>query len=343
MGDAVDIAALRGMTPAWDAGLRTLGFHTSADLLRANRGALVTALPALPLAQLRQWQAYAQLLEIDGAAPDLCDALANAGIGSLDELASRKLSQLKALVAGAGLALADDTLAEILQDAVRLRCLGVLNVNVTDADGNPLAGATVSCEGRQATSDVRGRLRFVRVRLGVPLTMELAHPVKGAKVARGVRAVPLAALQGVTIAFPRRRSASRPLSALRGDNLPAFGSAPISTAAQTGPPGHTDVLRLIDRYANGDARMASRFFDYAEGRFIVRTYRVPQAVLPTGLQEGDDILHDGSHWLKERVSAREIARMQRLRSIKRPWPAASGPSPTQLDKYVKQVLAATSD
>ena len=343
MGEPVDIAVLRGMTPAWEGGLRTLGFHTSADLLRANRGALVAALPALPLSQLRQWQAWAQLLEIDGATPEICDALANAGIGSLDELASRKLSQLQAIVTGAGLALTDDSLAEILQDAIRLKCLGVLNVNVADADGNPLAGAMASCEGQQATSDARGRLRFVRVRLGVPLTMELTHPLLGAKVARALRAAPLTALQGVTIAFPRRRAASRPLSALRGDNLPPLGSAPISTAAQTRPPGHTDVLRLIDRYANGDARMASRFFDYADGRFIVRTYRVPQAALPAGLQEGDDMLHDGSHWLKERVSAREIARMQRLRSIKRPWPVASGPTPTQLDKYVKQVLAATSD
>jgi hypothetical protein len=343
MGDTVDIAVLRGMTPAWETGLRALDFHTSADLLRANRSALVAAFPALPLLQLRQWQAFAQLLEVDGAVPDLCDLFLNAGIGSLDELASRKLSQLQAIVAGSSMPMTDDSLAAILQDAVRLKSLGVLNVNVADADGHPLAGATASCEGQHATSDARGRLRFVRIRLGVPLTMELAHPVRGAKVAKGLRAAPLTALQGVTIAFPRRSAAPRSWSALRGDTLPALGSAPISTAAQAGPPAHNDVLRLIDRYTNGDARVASRFFDYADGRFIVRTYRMPQSLLPAGLQEGDDILHDGSHWMKERVSARKIARLQRLRSIKRPWPPTSGPTPAQLDKYVKQVLAATSD
>lgn len=343
MGNPVDIAVLRVMTPEWEAGLRALGFHTSADLLRANRRALVAALPTLTLPQLRQWQAYAQLLEIEGVAPEVCDVLANAGIGSLDELASRKLSQLQAIVAGAGLAMTDDGLTAILQDAVRLKSLGVLNVNVADADGNPLAGAKASCEGQQGTSDARGRLRFVRVRLGVPLTMELAHPLLGAKVARGLRAAPLTALQGITIAFPRRRAASRSLSALRGDTLPTLGSAPITTAAQAGPPGNNDVLRMVDQYTNGDARMASRFFDYSDGRFIVRTYRVPQALLPAGLQQGDDILHDGSHWLKKHVSARKIARLQRLRSIKRPWPNTSVPTPAQLDKYVKQVLAAASD
>ncbi len=343
MGNPVDIAVLRGMTPAWDAGLRQLKFHTSADLLRANRTALVAAMPTLPLSQLRQWQAWAQLLEVEGAAPETCDALVAAGIGSLDELSSRRLTQLRTAVAGAGLTLTDDALAALLQDAVRLKSMGVLNVNVAAPDGQPLAGAVGSCDGVRATSDARGRLRLVRLRLGVPLVLELTHPVLGVKRAGGLRAVPLSALQGVQVAFPRRRTLARPLSALRGDTLPALGSAPFTTAAQTGAPERRDVLRLIDRYSNGDARLASRFFDYADGHFVVRTYRMPQASLPAGLQAGDDVRHDGTHWVRGAVSAQRIEGLARLRAVRKTWRTAAGPDAAELDRYVKHLLDALSD
>lgn len=344
MGAPIDIALLPGMTPAWQAGLRTLDFHTSADLLRANRRALVKAMPSLPLAQLREWQAYAQLLEVAGVEPALCAALVAAGIRSLDELSSRRLTQLQALLSAAGLVLTDDSAAAILQDAVRLNCLGVLNVNVSSADGEPLAGAAAVCDGVHAVSDARGRLRLVRVRLGAPLTLELSHATQGVKRVKGLRAVPLAALQGVRIAFARRPAPARPLSAMRGDALPAFGSAPITTASQPGLPEHIDVLRLVDRYANGDARLASRFFDYADGRFVVRTYRMPQALLPAGLQAGDDLRHDGTGWIGGSVSARRIARLQRVRSVKTPAIGTAAPAAAaQVDRYVKQLLKALSD
>lgn len=343
MSDPVDIAVLPGMTPAWQAALRRLDFHSSADLLRANRRALVEAMPTLPVSQLREWQAYAQFLELAGISPQICGALLAAGIGSLDELSSRRLTQLQPLAAAAGLTMTDDSLVALLQDAVRLKHLGVLNVNVADADGQPLADVIARCDGLRATSDARGRLRFVRLRLGVPLTLELIHAMLGVKIVKGLRAVPLTALQGVKVAFPRRPTLPRPLSASRGDTLPALGSAPMTTAMQTGLPANNDVLRLIDRYTNGDARMASRFFDYVDGHFVVRTYRMPPTLVPAALEPGDDLRHDGTHWVGGQISAGRIARLQRLRSVKRPWPDTATPSVAALDRYVKQLLKTASD
>lgn len=344
MSDPVDVAAVPGIDDALAASLRELGLHTSADLLRTNRQALVAALPQLTLAQVRSWQTWAQLLEVRELPPAICSAALTAGIGSLDELASRPLASWRGIVdtAATGAPVSDDQLVAWLLDAVRVAGGGVLNGTVVDADGQPVQEVTARCDGVTGLSDARGRFRLVRLRLGVALTLELSHPVRGVKTFREVRATPLQALAGRRFAFNRRRTLPRRLSALHGDRLPPLGSAPVTTAAQQGPPAVHDVLRLIDRYANGDARAASRFFDHADGRFSVRTYRLATAAVAADAVPGDDLRHDGTRWARARVSAREIARLQRLQAARRRWTSAAVTDP-ELDRRARELLAALTD
>ena len=112
---------------------------------------------------------------------------------------------------------------------------------------------------------------------------------------------------------------------------------------QTGAPPAGDVLRLVSLYGNGDGRVASMFLDFAQGRFIVRTYRLPMAALPAGIVLKDWLEPDSSGiWAKARASRRRLGRMQRLAAVKR---AYAGPPPSRpiMDAAVAKVLAAASN
>lgn len=345
MSDPVDIGVLDGMTPPLANALRALSFHTTADILRANRRAVAAAVPGLTVEQLRSWQVFAQILEVNGMTPAICNAAVSAGISSLDEFASRSLTQLRLIVASVppgGVMPTDDDLVECLKDAVRLQSGGVINGTVVDKDGIPVEGVLARCDTIKATTDPRGRFRQTRLRLGAQLTLVLEHPQFGVKTIRDVSAVRLLALQGSRFAFSSRRTKPGALSALRGDRLPPLGSAPIRVDAQTGLPAPNDILRIVSRYANNDVRAASRFLDFVEGAFVVRTYRIPLADLPVGVQSEDDLLREDGPWVRTKVSARQIARRQRLIAAKRKW-RGNTVNDVELNRRARAILAALSD
>jgi hypothetical protein len=346
MSDPIDIGMLEGMTAPFENTLRTLSFHTTADLLRANRRAVVAAVPDLTVEQLRSWQVFAQILEVNGVTPAICSAALAAGIGSLDEFASRSLTQLRQIVAtlpaDTGVLPTDDELVAWLKDVVHLKHSGVINGTIVDADGTPVEGVLARCDRIEATTDPRGRFRLTRVRLGLPLTLVLSHPQFGTKTMQEVRAYPLQAIQGTRIAFSRRRTPPRRLSALHGDRLPALGSAPIRVRVQPDAPAPHDILRIVGHYANNDARAVSRFLDFVEDAFVARVYRIPLADLPAGAQVQDDLRYEGGAWVRTQVSAREIERMQRLAAANRNW-QGEGVSEADLDRRARAILAALSD
>lgn len=345
MSNPIDISILAGITPVIAADLRSLGFHTTADILRANRKPLVNAVSGLTMERLRSWQVFAQILEIAEIPVEVCGAVVSAGIGSLDEFASRSLSQLRGIVRAVPAMPApeptDDKLVEWLKDAVRLMAGGNLNGTVVTSAGVPIAGALAQCQGTEALTDERGRFRHTRLSLGVPLLVTISHPEFGVKRVSNVRASPQQACRGVRFVFPKRRIAPRALSALRGDRLPPVGTAPLRTAAQDRPPEPKDILRVVSRYKNGDAKAVSRFLDFVDGLFVVRTYRIPHAVLPDGAQNMDDLRQDGGKWILTKVTARDVAREQRVIAAQRSrLPIVSD---KELERYGKAILSALSD
>ena len=221
---------------------------------------------------------------------------------------------------------------------------GFANVETVVASGNRvLAGADVHGGGRTVQSDARGRFRVTGLPTGVPLTLTISHPQKRAKTFVGVKAHPSAALIGRTFRLTGQPVPDRRLSSLQGDVLPPPGSAPITTEAQTGAPPAGDVLRLVNHYANGDGRAVSMFMDFAQGRFILRTYRLPKAALPAGLVLKDWLEQDAAGvWTKARASRRRLRRRQRLAAVKRAH-AGQPISNALMDQAVTEVLAAASD
>jgi hypothetical protein len=275
-----------------------------------NPSGLMHRRPALKGPKVMRWVLYANLLEVDGMTLDVATALVDGGITGLDELHGATLSRLQSIVPTALV----DTVVGWMHDALRLTLTGVVNGNVTLADGTPVEGAAVTVGGIATDTDRHGRFRVVRLRLGQPMTVTILHPSFGHRLIRGVNVNSRASLVGQTFTLSGRPQRPRVLSELRGDRLPPIGSASMTTRVVQGPPDRTDILVLLDRYADGDARCASRFLDFDGGRFVRRIYRIAKASLPARARPGTDLVARGERWATApRHSAHAIARSTRAR------------------------------
>ena len=178
----------------------------------------MNAVSGLTMERLRSWQVFAHSRNRRDSSRN-GGAVVSAGIGLLDEFASRSLSQLRGIVRAVPAMPApeptDDKLVEWLKDAVRLMVGGNLNGTVVTSAGVPIAGALAQCHGTEALTDERGRFRHGSS-LGVPLLVTISHPEFGVKRVSNVRASPQQACRGVRFVFPKRRIAPRALSALKG-------------------------------------------------------------------------------------------------------------------------------
>jgi hypothetical protein len=309
--------------------LAALSLHSTTDLLRTNRAELVRRLPSLSLAQVLGWQAFAELEEISDIPPAAVAAFRTAGADGLAELAGWTPTRAGAAFPAASA----DQISAWQKDAVRLLHTGVLNGTVTLRDGTPVEHAEVIVDGEIAVTDARGRFRVARLALDGRFAVTIHHPTLGHRLVTGVRASRSSALLGRTFTLVGRAQAPKVLSELRGERLPPIGSAPITTRSVDTAPAVADILMLIDRYANGDGRVASRFLDFEGGRFVRRTYRIPAADLPAGVQSGDDIVQRGGAWVVGSHSARAVARVVRLRGARRALP----PPPTSVAEARRQV------
>lgn len=334
----ITIDAIPGVSPAEASALAVLGLATSADLLNTNRAELVRQMPGLTLAKVIEWQAFSELAEIGEIAPAAAAALRAAGADGVSEFASWTLTRARAALPQES----DEQIVAWQKDALRLSLLGVINGTICLANGNPVEAAEVTIDGRTVSTNVHGRFRMAYLALDRSFTVTVHHPNYGHKRTTGVRASRTAALVGVRFTLPGRPQVAKALSELVGDALPPVGSAPIATKAITGAPDPLDILLVVDRYPNGDARVASRFLDFADGRFVRRTYRIPVADLPPGLRDGDDLKRTATGWMRTRIPACKIAREVRVRAVRRM--AKQGTlTPAKMDRIMKAMFRASSN
>lgn len=332
------IRSIPGVSAAEARSLAALSLHSTDDLLRTNRAELVRRLPRLTLARVVAWQAFAALAEIRDITPAAVAALHGAGADGLSELAGWTPARAAAALPGESA----EQIVAWQKDAVRLDHTGVLNGTVTLRDGTPVEHAEATVYGQTVVTDARGRFRVARLALDGRFAVTIHHPTLGHRLATGVQASRSSALIGRTFTLVGRPQAPKALSELRGDRLPPVGSAPITTKAVSAAPDPADILMVIDRYANGDARVASRFLDFEGGRFVRRTYRIPSTDLPAGVDAGDDVVQRGGVWTSAPHSARQVARAVRVRAVRRSLP----PPPTskaEARRQVRAVLQAMSD
>ncbi|MFE6735436.1 DUF4332 domain-containing protein [Microbacterium sp. NPDC057650] len=298
-------------------GLAALGLHTTDDLLRTERNALMRRMPGLTREGILRWQAIAELVQIDGLSASDAGMLADAGVNGVDELRTWLPSRVLAAVPR----IDSDTAAGWSIDAMRLSQTGVVNGNVRLRDSTPVEGAAVSIAGQTLLTDQRGRFRAVRLALGTKLTVEVHHPELGFTRVRNVVPHRSGALVATDVVLAGRPQMAKDLSELRGDTLPPLTSAPMTTRQVTDAPDARDVLVFVRTYANGDYQVASRFLDFSGGRFVRRTYRLPASVVTLVPRRGDDLVADGTRWRVTRLNRGQLGRRVAQFAVQRRFPS----------------------
>jgi hypothetical protein len=294
--------------------LNSKGIFTTSDLMRSNRTALAAAIGAT-VDDVRGWQSFAQLTEIGGISGEGAARLLAAGIDQLDEFCGKTVAELRAALTGLTSPMTDDQIVEALISARKLQFTGVLNGTVVTSGDVPLEGATVVAGGQIATSDARGRFRVTGLRLGQKYSVALSHRAKKAKIFNRVDVYPSLALVGRKFRLTGRPEVERRRSALNGDVLPPLGTAPVTSEAQTGSLAPNDKFVLAEFYANGDAKLASLFLDFHDGRFVVRTYRVRKADLPARAALRDRMEVVNGKLTIAKITAGKIGRLTRARAV----------------------------
>ena len=284
---------------------------TTDDLLRIECSNLARHYPALSLKKAVAWQGLAELLQLDGIDIAQAAALQAEGANGLTEINAWPLSRWKTALPRTN----NEILLNWIKDAVRLTHTGVLNGNVRLKDGTPVESAEVTVAGVATTTDANGRFRVTRLALDRKVTVTVHHPTLGYRLTKGVPVSRATALVGQLFTLAGRKQSPKRLSVLNGDTLPPIGSAPIVAISTPGVPDTADILRLINRYSNGDARAASQFFDFDGGRFICRTYRIKVADLPARAKDGGHIEWNGKKWVLKNYTAYDIQRATRLRKL----------------------------
>jgi hypothetical protein len=339
------VTEIEGIGPSAAAGLRLINVHAAFDLLRCAVDEIHAAVHTIASrAEAERWRAMAALLQVAEVTPQWAEGLVAGGILAVSDLAGASLPEVEALLRDArarGVIPSVPTTAQVadmLRDAAILAHTGSLTGTVLGAAGAPIAGAAVSLGARRQQTDARGRFRLLRLPLGRALPLLVEHPEYEPLV---VERPPLALdldVVGVRVLRPRPRAADaapRPrsrLSELDGDVLPVpNGHRVRETMTPVADLRDGDVFLVHELYRSApDAKLVSRFKDYEDGVFLVRTARVALALLPTGVGPGQHVRLSGGDFSSVEMDARALGKERaRLRMRRR---FADRPLPTTDDE-----------
>jgi hypothetical protein len=347
----VSAAALSGVSVQAAARLRKLGIHTTEDLLRADRRRLADKVPGVTVVDVLAWQQIAELLEVQGVTLAQAEGLHATGVETLDELASKSLSTVHALVAkmrANGVAVGsptDDQLVEWSKDALLLRHTGTLNGTVLGPRGGPIRGVVVRCMGIDGKTDARGRFRLRRVPLGRPALVSLSHARYVPVTAEARSVVPSGVLAGESFRLTRKKAggASAPsvLSELTGDALPPLDGASFTERVQTASPSKVDLLVVNELLQGGIVRVASRLFDFDGTLHIVRVYRLPATKVRGSVAVGDHLRFVDGRWEAVDLKPKGVTAYRRKLREQRSWrQLARNPTAADVDRGLRDWLAA---
>jgi hypothetical protein len=286
---------IEGIGPRTAKRLRPLGLFTVSDLLRVTSRRLHAALDGYAsLNQVNQWKAMAAMLHVYGMNEQWAEALARGGVDSIEELSGRRFDDLMQLLRAAkrrrwiGELPDSSRLATMMQDAMRLTLTGALNGTVVDREGQGISNATVRLGTQSAKTDRRGRFLLLRVRqpTGAPLLIE-KHGLRTRQVAEPATALSLYTIQNALYRLEQGASEGPVLSELTGSEVPPFSGQPVRTERQTLESLTVGDIFMLRRFLtrSPEAILVSKFREYRDGVFVVRTYRVPRERLPDNVEE----------------------------------------------------------
>lgn len=315
------VEAIEGIGPVRATRLASAGIHTVAEFIAANSVALRTL--GLNPDNLAKLQAAAQILRIDSATPDVAEALAEAGIGELAELADSGLQTLERAVGRAHTAgrLSDPPslyrLAQTQREACRFDDRGGICGTVRSHDDAAPTSGTVRIGRRSSDIDDEGRFAIDGLTPGVH-RMTINRPVASFPIELSATIAANRIVGPIAIKVPTPEQTAQ--------------ASAVSTSESTGlmiTPTFTIRWRLIwaslDELAIGQELVVRSKGDPARlldinrtrvGNYVLITrYRVDRHLLPEGAASGDVVQWNGSELIADDTGIDDLRHQRFLRTI----------------------------
>jgi hypothetical protein len=284
---------IEGIGPATASKLESIGVYTVDDLLRGSEQDIHAGVhDVASVENVRAWRQMAQLLQVRGMTNQWAEAAQGAGIDKLSALHTKSVDELSAIFAAS---LASGTISdvpsastsfEVLHDALELDLTGILVGAIVNAQSEAIPDATVRVGIQSVKTDGRGRFRLTRIPLGHSYRLIVSgETFRTLEVENPPIVVNEDRLDKATYTLARR-AANEPIPFLDqfdGDVLPRLTAHTMRTVRQeAGTLREGDVFVLHKFYKRTpDVLLASMFWAYQEGKFLVRTSKVAVSDLPS--------------------------------------------------------------
>lgn len=332
------VAEILGIGPTYASRFKRAGIFTVFDLLWASRTTLQDVANSADKA--REWRTAASFLQVAGITPHIAEALIEAGIDRLDELSTRKVSQVLQAIADVDMGgLTDEEIVDaagsIIAEAMRIRHSSILHVEVQNGKGRAVVGAEVRVGSLSVTTDKRGRARIVGIQSGIEPRVLIEHPAGTVRLIEGLNPVADPDVNALTrVRLPRFRRVVD-LSEFEGDVLPPRTGEPRKEETKDFDAlREGDLLRYIALRRSGMAILVSLFKDYRKGAFVAVQYRVPKDSLPDDVDLFDYMTWDGVEFRKWRMTPTRVDRYRRAHRFRHLLPDRSASPQERVDALV---------
>jgi hypothetical protein len=316
------VETLEGVGPAIAARLSRWGIIDTHDLLRHSSDRVHKWVrDTASLAMVRQWQVMALFLEIKCMDRQWAEALATGGISSVEELSRAGLEQLQAVFADAqGEHLIREvpdaeSILNMVRDATVIHCSGKLSGRITDQTGAPVAAASIRIGNAKACTNERGRFCLLRIPLGRGSPLLVSHETHGRfEIANPPVALDTELHHEHIFCLNDQAAAVGDMDEFYGDRLPPFnGRVVTSKLHDTDAIRDGELLFIESFYKNGEhAKLASWFRTLIDGRFVIRTYKVPISMLPEACDVKATLQYCRSKLIRRQMQHSQIEHYRRV-------------------------------
>lgn len=306
---------IEGIGERTEEALREAGIGTIGEMLSRGVQRIAQAVPTATERQVRSWSAAGLLLQVEGVDPNVAEALIDAGIDSVDELAEVGLQTLeramdRAVEAGK-LKEAPSLyrLAGMQREAGKLRDTGLLGGRVVNREtGEPLAGLTVRAGRRRGRTEQDGTFYLSGVPAGTA-TVEIDVP--GRRPLRAAMVVPNGTL-GRLVTFrvsvpPAGRPPPRQVDESDGRLvwLGRAGRLRLVTRQLADLPDET-YLVVQDVSPSGRVRLQHAYRKKVGHEVVSELVDVPADVLPEEVAVGQIFQHRSGELVPTDLTRRDV-------------------------------------
>lgn len=316
-------AVIEGIGPARADALKAVGIETIAGMFAAGARRVQQLLPRTGPRQVGSWFVAAQLLRVEELTPNLAEALVDAGIRSVPQLAEAGLRTVELAVdraLDAGKMQEKPSLynlAGLQRDAWHVRERGMLAGRVLTPDGDPIAGAEVRAGRYETMTDDQGRYAFHRLPAGdVQPMIEIPTRVAGVVASRRV-------IEPGKLAGPITHKIAR--EAPPGFNRAVFNESDGHVVVNTANTLFRQTTLPLNDFSSGTYFLVRQVRDDGRVRLLslykVRVGRTvyiqrawaAAAEVPAGTQVGNILLLDNGMLQATSLTVSDVTRLKRER------------------------------